>query len=46
MSADFIAVYTLQAVKFVLPVYFLTKFDTSQSSLGRCQRVTQYAMLT
>ena len=24
-----IAVYTMQAVKFILPVYFLAKFDTS-----------------
>jgi len=25
-----IAVYTMQAVKIVLPVYFLAKFDTSE----------------
>jgi len=26
---EYTAVYTMQAVKFVLPVYFLAKFDTS-----------------
>ena len=35
----------MQAVKIVLPVYFLAKFDTSYSPLRRCQRVTQYKCL-
>jgi len=33
-------VYIMQAVKFMLLVYFLAKFDTSSSSLGQCQWVT------
>jgi len=35
-----IVVYTMQAVKFLLPAYFLAKFDTSLSSLLQYQRVT------
>ena len=41
-----IAVYTMRTVKIVLPVYFLAKFATSWSPPRRCQRVTQYTMLT
>ena len=41
-----IAIYTMQAVKIVLPVHFLAKFDTRKSSPRQCQGVTRYTALT